>query len=48
MGGIMVLVAFAIHTYVNYNVMISIGCFVPMAGLLFLISWWLRRPQPSV
>jgi hypothetical protein len=47
-GGIMILVAFAIHTYINFNVLISIAFLVPLAGLLFLISWWLRRPKASV
>jgi hypothetical protein len=46
-GGIIILIAFAIQTFVNYRILLSIGFLIPLTGLLFLISWWLRKPQPS-
>lgn len=42
-GGAIVIVAFAVSAAINPNILSFPFLLIPTAGLLFLVSWWIRR-----
>lgn len=46
LGGTIVIVAFVVSAVVNPNVLSFPFLLIPTAGLLFLVSWWIRRKTP--